>query len=348
MLEEAVAVHRRKRSTLADVPRDLNRLSLDELFAVLLPTPLLRRECRRFLEEDVGCGDVTSRAMISADRRGSARIVAREPCVLAGMDAAAYLATMGRRDLLLAEQARDGSRLRSGAVVAVIEGRVRDLLEVERCVLNLLGHLSGIATLTAAFVDRIRRTRGARAHLFDTRKTTPGLRLFEKYAVRAGGGRLHRLRLDDAVLVKDNHLAALGGDALDGARRRLVALGSKRRRLRFVEVEVDRLDQLAEILRWPKGLVDVVLLDNMTPRDLRRAVSMRDRASSKVELEASGGVRLGRVATIARTGVDRISAGAVTHAARSIDFSMEFDAVVGMGVASPPTRAVRRPRSRQR
>jgi len=348
------------------VPRDLNALSLDELFAELLPTPVLRRECRRFLEEDVGRGDVTSRATIPADRRGSARIVARESCVLAGIDAAAYLATMGRRDLLFAERARDGARLRKGAVAAVIEGRVRDLLEVERCVLNLLGHLSGIATTTAEFVERIARVRGTRARLFDTRKTTPGLRLFEKYAVRAGGGRLHRLRLDDAILVKDNHLAALaedeavavggrasagrGGaawrDALDGARRRLEALGAKRRGLRFVEIEVDRLEQFDEILRWPKGLVDIVLLDNMTPSELRRAVAMRNGASSRIELEASGGVRLARVATIARTGVDRISAGAVTHAARSIDFSLEFDAVAGKGGGSPRAGAARRARSR--
>ena len=355
------------------MPRDLQSLPLSDLFNTLLPTPVLRRACAQFLAEDVGSGDVTSRLTIPADLRGTARVVARESCVLAGIDAAVFLATSGRRDLIVVERARDGERLRAGAVVAVIEGRLRDLLLVERCVLNLLGRLSGVATMTAAFVDRLRSARGARAVLLDTRKTTPGLRLLEKYAVRAGGGMLHRIGLFDAVLVKDNHLAALAGQsaqpvtgatagrrnarakhangagnsALERLRAALTQLGPARRRLRFVEVEVDRLDQLAEILRWPSGIVDVVLLDNMTLAQLRRAVSMRDDAGSAVALEASGGVRLETVAAIARTGVDRISAGAITHAARSIDFSLEVDEAPA-AATSAPTAAPARERARAR
>lgn len=313
------------------MPRDLHALSLEALFSLLLPTPLLRRTCARLLAEDIGAGDVTSRLTIPPRRRGTGRIVAREACVVAGIDAVAFLATSGRRDLLFVERRRDGDRVAAGAEVAVIEGRMRDLLAVERCVLNLLGRMSGVATSTAAFVDRIRRAPGSRARLFDTRKTTPGLRLLEKYAVRCGGGSLHRIGLFDAVLVKDNHLAALAGDgrALDRLRSALARLGPKRRRLRFVEVEVDRLEQLAEILLWPRGLVDIVLLDNMDLPQLRRAVGMRNRAGSGIQLEASGGVTLERVASIARTGVDRISSGAITHAARSIDLSLEVDEPAG-------------------
>jgi len=331
------------------MPRDLNALSLERLFDTLLPTKVLRRECARILAEDIGTGDATSRLTIPTRLRGAARIVAREACVVAGLDAVAFLATSGRRDLLFAERTRDGARVKPGTTVAIVEGRLRDLLTVERSMLNLLARMSGIATMSAAFVDRIRSTcRGAaRPLLLDTRKTTPGLRLFEKYAVRAGGGTLHRIGLFDAVLVKDNHLAAIESmptrasersqrngrvgmratapGALDRLRRMLERLGPARRRFRFVEIEVDRLDQLDEILRWPKGLVDIVLLDNMKPRQLRRAVERRDRLRSPILLEASGGVRLETIATIARSGVDRISAGAITHAARSIDFSLDIE-----------------------
>lgn len=353
------------------VTTDLNRLSLDALAGVLLPTPLLHREAARFMAEDEGSGDITSALTIDAKARGSARIVAREPCVLAGIDAAAFVATVGRRDLAVMERRRDGSRLERGAVVAVLEGRLRDLLTVERSVLNLLGRLCGIATLTAEFVAKARAARGSRTVVCDTRKTTPGLRAFEKYAVRCGGGTLHRIGLWDAVLVKDNHLEALStepGGALEALRSRLEGLrpvtsqrrdaqaaramhagcvgqpargGRVARRGRresggrsarasrgspsFIEVEVDRLEQFEQILRWPRGLVDIVLLDNMTPALIARAVRLRDRVRSTILLEASGGVRLETIASIARTGVDRISAGALTHSARSIDFSMEMD-----------------------
>jgi len=341
---------------LVAMPRDLNALSLDELLATLVPTAALRRSCASFLAEDIGSGDVTCRLTIPAKARGTARVVAREACVLAGLDAAAFLATSGKRDLLFVERARDGARVRAGAVVAIIEGGLRDLLEVERSVLNLLGRLSGVATQTAAFVARVKQVRGSRVKVFDTRKTTPGLRALEKYAVRAGGGHLHRLGLFDAVLVKDNHLAALAGlapgapgeakeassaRALASLRAKLERMSTTRRRLRFVEVEVDHLDQLAEILCWPEGLVDFVLLDNMSVAQLRRAVAMRDRAKSAIELEASGGVRLASVAAIARSGVDRISIGSLTHAARSIDLTLEVESSTPSRRPSTSARASR-------
>lgn len=333
------------------MPTDLNRLSLDALAAVLLPTTILRRDAARFLAEDEGAGDVTSRLVIDPMARGRARVIAREACVLAGIDAAAFVATCGRRDLVFAERRRDGARLRPGAVVAVLEGRLRDLLAVERTVLNLLGRLGGVATLTAAFVARSRAAAGSKVRICDTRKTTPGLRAFEKYAVRCGGGTLHRIGLFDAVLVKDNHLAALEGEpggALECLRRRLESRRDRAARRRraggraagragpsFVEVEVDRIDQLERILQWRSGLVDLVLLDNMSPATMAKAVRLRDRAGSRIGLEASGGVRLDTVEAIARTGVDRISVGALTHSARSIDFSMEID---------PPRRGRQRSR----
>ncbi len=346
---------------------DLNCLPLDALAARLLPSSLLRRETARFLAEDEGAGDITTRLTIAADARGRARLVAREPCVLSGIDAAAFVATAGRRDLVFVERRRDGSRVPRGACVAVLEGRLRDLLAVERTVLNLLGRMSGVATRTAEFVERVGAARGSRAVVCDTRKTMPGLRAFEKYAVRCGGGTLHRIGLFDAVLVKDNHLAALEGEpggSLECLRRRLARVrpgvgggasaraavvggargqgagsgprgapgagsavqGRRRSAPAFVEVEVDRLDQLDEILRWPRGLVDIVLLDNMTPAQLARAVRARDRSRSTLLLEASGGVRLETIERIARSGVDRISVGALTHSVRSIDFSMEVEA----------------------
>lgn len=325
---------------------DLNRLSLDALSAVLLPSALLRREAARFLAEDEGAGDITSLLTIPASARGHARVVAREACVLAGIDAAAFIATSGRRDLVIRQRRRDGATLRAGAVVAELEGRLRDVLTVERVVLNLLGRMSGIAALTSHFVARARAAAGSRVQVVDTRKTMPGLRAFEKYAVRCGGGMLHRIGLFDAVLVKDNHIAALEGErggAMAALEGRLSALrsassahgrGSTRslngsastRAPSFVEVEVDRLDQLEEILAWPHGIVDIVLLDNMTTAHMRSAVRLRDRAKSRIRLEASGGVRLDSIGAIARTGVDRISVGALTHSARSIDFSLEVDA----------------------
>ena len=313
---------------------DLDLLPLPELFETLLPEPILVPMLRRFMEEDVGPGDVTSRATIPASARGTARVVARRACVLAGLDAAALLALDGGRDLMVAARVEDGDRIAAGATVAVLEGNLRDILAVERCVLNLLGRLSGVATATAAFVSRLA---GTGARLLDTRKTTPGLRLLEKYAVRCGGGSLHRLGLWDAVLIKDNHLASIGrADAVARALRAVRRMPG-RGRMRFVELEVDTLDQLRQALRQPRGMVDVVLLDNMTLPQLRAAVAMRRRLAPQVALEASGGVTLRNAAAIARTGVDRISTGAVTHSAASIDFGLDF--AVDLSALAPRRRA---------
>ncbi len=196
---------------------------------------------------------------------------------------------------------------------------MRDLLAIERVALNLLCHLSGVATLTAQYVAKCK---GTKAGIYDTRKTLPGLRGLQKYAVACGGGRTHRIGLYDAVLIKDNHLA---GTPISKLAEMLTKSAGQARRLtpglQFVEVEVDTLDQLCEVLKAP---VDIVLLDNMRPSLLQQAVTMRDATAPKIELEASGGVNLDTVAEISRTGVDRISVGALTHSAPSLDIGLDI------------------------
>jgi len=219
--------------------------------------------------------------------------------------------------------ARDGQSVAAGECVAEIEAPIRDLLMSERILLNLIGRLSGIATLTRQYVDAVQ---GTGARIYDTRKTTPGWRRLEKYAVRCGGGRNHRTGLFDAVLIKDNHLALAGcspGDAVQQARQFLheMMLDGPRAGQMIVEVEVDRLEQLDDVL--PHG-PDIVLLDNMSPDQLREAVSRRGAADAAVELEASGGVNLQTIRAIAETGVDRISVGALTHSAVNLDVGLDW------------------------
>jgi len=216
----------------------------------------------------------------------------------------------------------DGSGIEPGQVVAVMTGSIRGILSAERVALNLLTHLSGVATLTSRYVQQVA---GTRARVYDTRKTLPGLRGLQKYAVACGGGENHRMGLYDAVLLKDNHLAQVGAEGLAEA----VADAVKRSReanrghprIKFVMVEVDSLEQLEKVL--PTG-IDLVLLDNMGVDQLRLAVSMRDKAACRVELEASGGVTLETVRAIAQTGVDRISVGALTHSAPALDIGLDI------------------------
>lgn len=267
------------------------------------------------LEEDLGDGDWTTTWTVPERATARARVVARENLVVAGTDAFRAVLEALDHGVEVEVEARDGTAVESGATVLRLRGRARSILTGERTALNFLGRLSGVATLTRRYVDAVA---GTGASVVDTRKTTPGWRLLEKAAVRAGGGRNHRLGLWDMVLVKENHAAAVGG--LTAALRAVRAANG---RDLAVEVEVRDLEELEEVL--PLG-VDRVLLDNMAPAELARAVS-RTRAFDGVrpELEASGNVRLETVREIAGTGVDLISVGALTHSASVADFSLLLD-----------------------
>jgi nicotinate-nucleotide pyrophosphorylase (carboxylating) len=265
----------------------------------------------RALIEDLGRGgDLTSDATVAPDLAGTARLVAREPGTVAGTDVAAAVFHTVDPTVTRVASAADGDGVREGAELLIVEGPVRSILAAERTALNFLGRLCGIATLTDRFVSTVA---GHRADIACTRKTTPGLRTLEKYAVRCGGGSNHRFGLDDAVLIKDNHLVAAGG--VRNAVERVRAMSGH---TVFVELEVDTLEQLEEALALG---VDAVLLDNMSVDQLRRAVEI---VAGRAVTEASGGVTLDNVAEIASTGVDLISVGALTHSARSLDLSLEL------------------------
>ncbi|MEW4566568.1 carboxylating nicotinate-nucleotide diphosphorylase [Tautonia sp. JC769] len=269
------------------------------------------------LAEDLGRrGDLTAEATIPADATGSARFVARQPGILAGLPVVALIAGhFGLEQGFVAERA-DGDPIAPGTLLARVSGPMRAILSMERTALNFLQRLSGVASQTHRFVSAVE---GTRAAILDTRKTTPGWRLLEKYAVRCGGGVNHRIGLFDAVLIKDNHLAwlASSGDPIGrsiASARRLAPPGT------VVEVEVDTLGQLDRALSCRP---DIVLLDNFAIADLAEAVRRRDASAPEVLLEASGGIDLRSVAEVARTGVDRISVGALTHSAPSLDIGLD-------------------------
>ena len=276
-----------------------------------LPPFLVERAVAAALEEDLGqAGDITTDPIIPAHATAEAEIVARKEGVIAGLDLAAASFKALDPDAQFVADVADGAHVAAGARLARVQGKARALLSAERVALNFLGHLSGIATLTAAYVAAIE---GTKARIACTRKTTPGLRAFEKYAVRAGGGINHRFGLYDAVLVKDNHIAAAGGLA-----QALAKLRARTGHLVKVEVEVDTLDQLDEALHFP---IDAVLLDNMDAATLKKAVAL---VNGRVLTEASGGVSLETVRKIAETGVDLISVGALTHSAARLDLALEW------------------------
>lgn len=279
--------------------------------ALSLPRYLVEQAVATALEEDLGgVGDITTNTIIPPDAQGDASIIVRKPGVIAGLDLAAASFRSLDPDVRFTRIVEDGSKVEAGATIARIAGKTRALLTGERTALNFFGRLSGIATLTAGYVAAVE---GTHAKIVETRKTTPGLRALEKYAVRCGGGTNHRFGLYDAVLVKDNHIAAAGGlaEALNAVR---TAVGH----LVKIEVEVDTLDQLENVLRFP---IDAVLLDNMDAGTLKRAIAL---VKGRVITEASGGVTLESVREIAKTGVDLISVGALTHSARSLDSSLEW------------------------
>jgi nicotinate-nucleotide pyrophosphorylase (carboxylating) len=269
---------------------------------------------RRALEEDLGrAGDVTSVATIPESLRAQALMVARQGGVIAGLPLAIATLQMLSPGIEIRAHVRDGASVAAGQQLLTILGPARAVLTAERTALNFVGRLSGVATLTADYVGRIS---GTTARICCTRKTTPGLRALEKYAVRCGGGFNHRFGLDDAILIKDNHIAVAGG-----IRPVLQRARSFAGHLVKIEIEVDTLAQLDEVLG--SGLADAVLLDNMDVATLRQAV---ERTQGRLVLEASGGITLNTIAEIAATGVDYISSGALTHSAPNFDVAIDIEA----------------------
>lgn len=294
-----------------------------------------RQLVRLAVREDLHRGhDWTTVSLVARDGRGAASLVVRQPGVLAGLVVIPVVLDEMQVALQWSAAIEDGTVVTAGTHAGTLRGAMRDLLVAERLLLNLVGHLSGIATLTRQYVQQ---TTGTSARIYDTRKTLPGYRRLEKYAVRCGGGHNHRTGLFDAVLIKDNHLA-FGRSAAQAGFTPAEAVAASRQFLQatlspelaermIVEVEVDSLQQLDEVL---PACPDIVLLDNLPPEQLAEAVRRRDAAGSSAQLEASGGVRLESVGRIAQSGVDRISAGALTHSAPWLDVGLDWsDAPTG-------------------
>ncbi|MCG3122471.1 MAG: Nicotinate-nucleotide pyrophosphorylase [carboxylating] [Phycisphaerales bacterium] len=320
--------------------REINSLALPDLYAVLSQTGLVRRVIELARDEDLAPpagfsgplaglrGDITSMACPLDTRSRSALLMSRGPGVACGLAAAEEVLAVLAPECRFGTTKRDGAEMYPGEQIGEITGPIRQILTAERTLLNLVGRLSGVATRTRRFLEAMSGSLGAtQAKLFDTRKTTPGLRMLEKYAVRCGGGYCHRIGLFDAVLIKDNHIAHLKPDELAGFVRSAAAAAASIAggRLAFVEVEVDSLNQLEALLTLEPGVVDIILLDNMKPESLRQAVAIRNRLGRKPELEASGGVTLDTIAEIAETGVDRISVGSLTHGAVSLDVGLDIE-----------------------
>jgi nicotinate-nucleotide pyrophosphorylase (carboxylating) len=277
-------------------------------------TTALARMVRVALAEDVATGDITTRRLFPRAVRANAVILAKQPAIIAGLPAARAVFHAVDQAVRFRAGVREGARVEPGTIVATLSGDGRSILAGERVALNFLQHLSGVATLTRRFVDAVR---GTRAVILDTRKTTPGLRLLEKYAVRMGGGRNHRLNLGNGILIKDNHIALAGGlsSAVRAATR-----GSGRADRPPIEVETTTLDEVRDAVA---AGAKIILLDNMPVATIKEAVLL---IGSRANTEVSGGVHLQNVREIAATGVDAISIGALTHSAPAVDFSLEVSA----------------------
>jgi len=297
----------RRVATLAERGFDPTR-GLKFPYARLMTTTLVRNA----LEEDCATNDITSIATVVSDRRARSTIVAREGGVIAGIPLVREAFRQRDANVSVRSTIRDGRRVQATTAIIFITGHARGMLSAERVALNFLQRLSGIASLTARYVDAVA---GTGAKILDTRKTTPGWRRLEKYAVRAGGGMNHRMDLSAAILIKDNHIAALGGDVeLAVQRSRKIAPPHT-----AVEVECNNLEQVRSSL---VAAADVIMLDNMSNSMMREAVEI---VAGRAVTEASGGVTLERVRSIAETGVDWISVGALTHSARAMDLALDFD-----------------------
>ena len=276
---------------------------------------------RMAIEEDLGRGDMTSELLFKDDTMAKSNIISREEIVVCGMDVAREILKCFDERLKLKVLVKDGQSAYVGCKMATIEGPLRSTLSAERVMLNFLQRLSGIATTTRKFVRAIQ---GTKAKIYDTRKTMPGWRILEKYAVCCGGGHNHRLGLYDAVLIKDNHLAQLGRNFYPKLKK-IIEQATKVKNAKFIAVEVDHVDdQLNHVLKIPG--IDIVLLDNMGQWQLKHAVDMRNKMRGKRKkplLEASGNITLSNVSAIAQCGIDRIAVGAITHSARAVDIGLD-------------------------
>ena len=273
------------------------------------------------IAEDLGRGDMTSELLFTEDAVAKANVISREEIVVCGMDIAAEILLQYDKSLKFKVFVKDAGLAHVGSKLAAIDGPLRPMLSAERVLLNFLQRLSGIATTTGKYVRAIH---GTKARIYDTRKTMPGWRILEKYAVRCGGGHNHRLGLYDGVLIKDNHLTQLGAN-FPPKLKRIVSEARRIKGIKFIAVEVDHVDhQLNHVLKIPG--IDIVLLDNMGQWQLKHAVEMRDEMcgkSKKPLLEASGNITLDNVSAIAQCGVDRIAIGAITHSARAVDIGLD-------------------------
>ncbi len=277
----------------------------------MMESESLRSFIKKALQEDLGHGDVTSEAIVPAEQKSKAEIITKQQCLLCGVEIACEVFKTLQPDIKPTIHHKDGELLEPGVKIFEIQGLTRALLGGERLALNLLQRLSGIATLTAEYVKRVS---GTGVKVVDTRKTTPGMRMLEKYAVRVGGGGNHRFGLFDGVLIKENHIASAGGvkEAVRRAKERV-------HHLLKVEVEVTNMEELKDAL---EAGADVVMLDNMNPEEIKEAVRYVRSMRADVVVEASGGINLDNIRDVASTGVDIISVGAITHSAPSVDISM--------------------------
>jgi nicotinate-nucleotide pyrophosphorylase (carboxylating) len=291
--------------------KELTKINLDEI------RPLIQMA----IAEDLGTGDVTSEILFSDDEMDKANIVSREEIVVCGMDIVGEILRLYDERLKLKIKINDGESAHVGSKLGVIEGPMRSMLSAERVLLNFLQRLSGIATTTRKYVFAIQ---GTKAKIYDTRKTMPGWRILEKYAVVCGGGYNHRLGLYDGILIKDNHLAQLGRN-FQPKLKEIIEKAKEKKNIKFIAVEVDHVDdQLNYVLVIPG--IDIVLLDNMGQWQLKHAVEMRDAMCGKHKkplLEASGNITLSNVSAIAQCGVDRIAIGAITHSATAVDIGLD-------------------------
>jgi len=311
---------------------DLNTLPLPDLYAHLAATGLPARLFELARDEDLAPfdkraapGDATSDAVIDEHHTLAATVTLRAHATVAGLAAVPdILAAFDRAgDIRFQPTANDGDTLPPKTPLATLEGPARLVLAAERTLLNTLSALTGVATLTRAYALAAHQASAGRCSVVDTRKTSPGQRALQKYAVRCGGAKLHRLNLTDAVLIKDNHIAHIPIDQLAAHLASTATAARTARPLRFIEAEVDRLDQLRAVLSIEPGIIDVALLDNMSPEQLRQAVRERDRHAPNLLLEASGGVNIHTIAEIAATGIDRIAVGAITHQATAVDIGLD-------------------------
>lgn len=273
---------------------------------------------KQALKEDSSFCDITTKSLNYGNLKCKAIIKAKEKGICAGLNIARYIFRLIDKKLKFKAQIKDGDSFQSGDILAKIEGSVSSILSSERTVLNFLSRLSGIATLTKEFVNRIKPYR---AKIMDTRKTTPGLRLLEKYAVRMGGGYNHRYDLSEAILIKDNHIAALKKKSKGIDLFSIIKIIRKKNKGKEVEIEIDKLKDFKEVV---KCLVDIIMLDNMNVKQIKGCVKLRNRLNKKVKLEVSGNVNLDNVKSLARLGVDRISIGKLTHSPKAVDISLEF------------------------